>query len=181
MNSQKLEKFALKLSVFGTPFLTILGISFGLWIQSEAIILDGFFNLISLIMALASLWVSWLISQPASKYFQFDYLNFIPLVNLIKGLLIVITSLLALILSIITIFNGGRNLDSQIAVLYAIIAAITCSIIAVIQRYIAQKNSSTMVIVDSQNWLINGLISLALVIAFSFIRVLENSAYNWFL
>ncbi len=180
MNSKKLEKFALKLSVFGTLFMSTLGISFGLWIQSEAILLDGFFNFISLIMALATLWVSWLIAQPNNKYFQFDYLNFIPLVNVIKGLLVLTVSLFALASSVIAILNGGKNMDAELAVIYAIIAAGGCLIIALIQRNVGQKTGSTMVIVDAKNWLVNGLISFSVGIAFTIVVFIKGSSFDWF-
>ena len=96
MNHEKLEKLGLYLSLWGALFMSILGISFGLFIESEAILLDGFFNVISFIMALASLWISWLVRQPEGKQFQFGYLSFIPLVNLSKALLIFVLSLFAL-------------------------------------------------------------------------------------
>ncbi|MDJ0718722.1 MAG: cation transporter [Prochloraceae cyanobacterium] len=180
MNSKKLEKFALKLSVFGTLFMSTFGISFGLWIQSEAILLDGFFNFISLIMALATLWVSWLIVQPNNEYFQFDYLNFIPLVNVIKGLLILTVSLFALASSVIAILSGGKNMDAGLAVVYGIIAAGGCLIIALIQRHVGQKTGSTMVIVDGKNWLVNGLISLSVAIAFTIVVFIKGSSFEWF-
>ena len=181
MKSKNLEKYGLKLSVFGTLFMAILGVSFGLWIQSEAILLDGFFNFISLIMAIASLWVSWLITQPTSNLFQFDYLNFIPFINLIKGLLISFVSLFALASSIITILEGGRTMNAGLAVIYAMIAAGGCLIIAIIQRKIAQKTNSSMVIVDAQNWLVNGLISFSVGIAFSIVVLIKGSPWEWFI
>ena len=181
MTNKNLEKFALRLSVFGTLFMSTLGISFGLWIQSEAILLDGFFNFISLIMAITSLWVSWLITQPSNRHFQFDYLNFIPLVNVIKGLLIFTVSLFALASSVIAILNGGRSLDAGLAVIYAIIAAAGCLIIALIQRHVGQKTNSSMVIVDAQNWFVNGLISLSVGIAFTIVVLLKGSPFEWFI
>ena len=180
MNTKNLEKFALKLSIFGTLFMSILGISCGLWIQSEAILLDGFFNFISLIMAIATFWVSWLITQPANKHFQFDYLNFIPLINIIKGLLILTVSLFALASSVITIIEGGRAMNAGLAVIYSIIAATGCLIIALTQRNIGQKTGSSMVIVDSQNWLVNGLISLSVGIAFGIVIFIKGSSFAWF-
>jgi predicted Co/Zn/Cd cation transporter (cation efflux family) len=181
MTPKNLEKFALRLSVLGTLFMATWGISFGLWIQSEAILLDGFFNFISLIMAIASLWVSWLVTQPTNKYFQFDYLNFIPLVNVIKGLLILTVSLFAFASSLIAILNGGRTIDVGLAVIYAIIAAGGCLIIALIQRNVGEKTGSTMVIVDAKNWFVNGLISLSVGIAFSWVFLLKNSPFEWFI
>lgn len=181
MQTNNSEKFALKLSVFGTLFMSILGISFGLYIQSEAILLDGFFNFISLLMAIATLWVSWLISKPANKLFQFDYLNFIPLVNVIKGLLILTVSLFALASSVIAIIEGGRTMNAGLAVIYSIIAASGCLIIALIQRNIGKKTCSTMVIVDAQNWLVNGLISLSVGIAFTIVVFIQGTSFAWFI
>ncbi len=181
MTDKKLEIFGLQLSVGGTFFMSILGISFGLWIQSEAILLDGFFNVISFIMAVASLWVSWLVRKPASQQFQFDHLNFIPLVNIIKGLLIFTVSLFALISAAIAILGGGRTLNAGMAVVYAIIAASGCLIIALVQNRIGQRTNSAMVIVDSQNWLINGLISMSVGIAFGLVVLIKGTSFDWFI
>ena len=181
MTPQKLEKLALQLSVVGTLFMAILGISCGLWIHSEAILLDGFFNFISFIISLASLWVSWLITQPANKHFQFDYLNFIPLINVIKGLSIFIISLFALGSSVIAILNGGRSLEAKWAVFYCIIAAFGCLIIALIQHNIGRISSSAIVIVDANNWLINGIISLGVGLGFTLVVFLKGSSLEWFI
>lgn len=180
MNTKNLEQFALYISVFGTIFMSILGISFGLWLKSEAILLDGFFNFISFIMAVASLWVSKRIALGPNKNFQFDFLNFIPLVNVIKGLLILIISLFALISAIIAILNGGRSMNAELAVIYALIAAGGCLIIAFIENNIAQKTGSSMVIVDSKNWIVNGLISFSVGIAFLIVVFIQNTPFEWF-
>ncbi len=180
MDNLKLEKLGLQLSVGGTLFMSILGLSFGIWIQSEAILLDGFFNVISLIMAIAALWVSWLIRRPDSPRFQFGYLNFIPLVNVIKGLLIFVVSLFALISSVIAIIEGGRSINAGMAVIYAIIAASGCLIIAITQHIIGKKTGSTMVIVDSQNWLVNGLISMSVGVAFGIVVFIKGTSLDWF-
>ena len=180
MSSNKLEKFALQLSVGGTLFMSILGVTFGLWLASEAILLDGFFNVISLIMAIASLWISWLIRQPEGKQFQFGYLNFVPLVNLSKGLLISVLSLFALASAVSALLRGGRMLNPGMAVIYALIAASGCFIIAITQNIISKKTRSPMVIVDSKNWLINGAISLSVGIAFGIVAFIQGTSLSWF-
>ena len=81
------------------------------------------------------------------------------MVNLIKALLIFLLSLFALTSAITAILHGGRTLNANIAVTYALIAAAGCLITALIQKKIAQKTRSLMIEVDAKNWLINGLIS----------------------
>ncbi len=178
MNRQKLEKTGLYLSIYGALFMSILGISFGLYIESEAILLDGFFNIISLMMAVASLWIAWLVKQPEGSQFQFGYLSFIPLVNLSKGLLIFILSLFALFSAISALLHGGRMLNAGLGVIYAIIAASGCLIIGISQKFIAKKTGSSILIVDAQNWLINGLISLSVGVAFGIVAFIQGTSWS---
>ena len=151
MNREKTEKFGLNLSIFVTLFMSALGIGFGVSIQSEAILLDGFFNVVGFLMALITLGVSWLQKQPENEYFNFGYSSFIPLVNLIKGLLISLLSLFALTSAITAILHGGRNLNANVAVIYALIAATGCLVTALIQKRIAKKTRSIMIEVDAKN------------------------------
>ena len=175
------EKIGLNLPIFVTLFMSILGISFGIFIQSEAILLDGFFNVVSFIMALITLGVAWLQKQPENENFNFGYLSFIPLVNLIKGLLIFLLSLFALTSAVTAILQGGRNLNANIAVIYALIASGGCLITALIQKKIAEKTRSLMIEVDAKNWLVNGLVSLSVGIAFTVIIFIKNTPLSWFI
>lgn len=181
MTNYRLEQFGLYLSLAMTFLMSVLGISFGVWIESEAILLDGFFNVVNFLMASGTLWIAWLQRQPESPRFHFGYLSFVPLVNLSKGLLILTLSLFALFSAISTLLHGGRMLNANLAVIYAIIAASGCLITAFIQRGIAQKNPSAMLDVDSKNWSINGLISLAVGMAFSLVAFLKNTPWAWFI
>jgi predicted Co/Zn/Cd cation transporter (cation efflux family) len=53
-----LERKALRISIFGYSLLGILAVIFALKSQSEAIMLDGFFNFVSFVMSLVTLYVS---------------------------------------------------------------------------------------------------------------------------
>ena len=106
MNKSKLEQKALKTYIAGSFFMAILGIFFGLITPSEAIMLDGLFSLVNCVMAVITLWISWLVEQPDSEHFQFGYGSFEPLINLAKGLIIGILTLFALFSSIATFLKG---------------------------------------------------------------------------
>jgi cation diffusion facilitator family transporter len=181
VNQSKQEASALKLSAWGALGMAILGIIFGMITPSDAILLDGFFSLINFVMAGATLWVSWLLQQPEDDYFQFGYDNFEPLVNLIKGFVITILSLFALLEAINALLNGGRPINTGLAVIYAIIAAGGCLIIALFQINIAKKTNSPLVRVDAKNWLIDGILSLTLGLAFGIVVFIKNTHAEWFL
>ena len=181
MNNHQSERLALHLSTWGALGLAILGIAFGLLVPSEAIMLDGFFSLISFVMAGISLWVAWLIKQPDNQYFQFGYASFEPLINLIKGVLIAILSLFALGSAVDALLHGGRVLDAGVAVQYSAIAAISCLIIALIQTRIAKKTNLPMIRVDAKNWFIDGILSLSIGFAFIIVGLIDGTQWSGFI
>ena len=132
-------------------------------------------------MAIVTLWIAWLQKQPENDRFHFGYLSFIPLVNLVKSLLVLTLSLFALFSAISTLIHGGRQLNANVAVIYAIIAATGCLITALIQRKLEKKTQSVMLHVDGKNWMINGLISLSVGIAFSLVNLIQNTSFAWFI
>ncbi|MGK7948845.1 MAG: cation transporter, partial [Xenococcaceae cyanobacterium] len=119
--------------------------------------------------------------QPDNKYFQFGYASFEPLINLIKGLLIVILSIFALCSAIDALLHGGRVLDAGIAVQYSAIAAFCCLAIAITQLGIAKKTGLPMVRVDSKNWFIDGMLSLSIGFAFIVVGLIEGSQWSRFI
>lgn len=181
MNTQqKLEQVSIRLSLIVYLIMAIFGISVGLWIQSDAVMLDGFFNSVNLIMACATLFISRLLLRPEGRVFNFGYTGFVPLLNLSKGLLVFGVSTFAFAGSLGSLFRGGVQAKTGTAVIYAAIAASACLVVAIIQRQLAQKSQSPIVKVDAQNWLINGMISLAVGLAFGFATWLGTTPFKGF-
>ncbi|MBL1209161.1 cation transporter [Geminocystis sp. GBBB08] len=177
-NYRLLEQRSIYISIGTTFCMSIFGISFGIWIQSDAVMLDGFFNLVNFLMAGASLWITWLISKSENKLFNFGYAGFVPLLNLCKGLLVFGVSLFAFTSAIGALFHGGRPANTGIAVLYAIVASIVCLIVAFIQKILAQKTNSPIVTVHVKNWFINGMISVAVGVSFSIATFLKQTPFS---
>lgn len=180
MNNARLEQNSIYLSIGGALFLAILGISFGLAVQSGAVLLDAFFNVITFVMALITLWISRLLKRPDGQRFQFGYKGFSPLLNLCKSLLILGLSLFALGSSAAALLHGGRHLDAGVVVIYAAIAATTCLIVSITHTIIAKKTGSPLVRVDSKNWMINGVIGLSVGIVFSIVNLIKGTSFGWF-
>jgi predicted Co/Zn/Cd cation transporter (cation efflux family) len=180
-NHRRLEQRSIYISMLTTFSMSIFGISFGIWIQSDAVMLDGFFNVVNCLMAIASLWTTKLIIKPEGKLFNFGYAGFVPLLNLCKGLLVFGISIFALSSAVTALFHGGTPAKTGIAVVYAAIAATGCLIVAIMQRFLAKKTASPIVKVDAQNWLINGMISLAVGVSFSIATFLQQTDWGaWF-
>ena len=82
MEPSQVEARALRLSLAAYLFMAILGIAFAVLTRSSAILLDGSFNFISLVIALIAMRVSRLQDIQRSDNFHFGYAQFEPLLNI---------------------------------------------------------------------------------------------------
>jgi predicted Co/Zn/Cd cation transporter (cation efflux family) len=146
--------------------------------QSDAVLLDGLFSLIGFAIGLVSLRVATLVHRPDDEVFHFGYAAYEPMLNLSKGLLMAFVTLFALVSAIQVIVKGGREIQAGWASVYAVIAAIGCFFIALSQRALSKKTGSPLLAVDSKNWLIDGLMSLAVAVAFVVTFLLADSSYD---
>ena len=114
---------------------------------------------------------------------EYPYDPFITFMDnaLSKGLLIAMVGLFALVVSVDVILQGGRPVRGGVVVIYAVIAAAGCLLIALIQHRLARRTESPLLEVDSRNWLMDGLISGAVAVAFLIVVLLEGTALAWFL
>ncbi len=175
------ERQALIITAIGNFCLSLLGIGFSLYVNSDSVLLDAFFNVISFVMSLGTLWIAWLLHQPENRWFQFGYVGFVPLTNVIKGLLVLLVSLFAGIDSVQAILEGGRDANSTLVILYAIIAATSCLSVAVYQFQVNRRVNSPLIRVDAVNWLINGVISLSVGLTFGLVLVMKDTVWAGFI
>lgn len=126
----KTESSTLAFSAFMALLIGCAGITATLASNSQAILLDGLFNLIYFSVALVTIKVSKLASRPDSESYPFGYSYFESLVNLCKGLLILGVSIFALVDAIAALLTGGREISAGLAVIYALFATAACSLTA---------------------------------------------------
>ena len=174
-----IENRALVISVIGALFMAGLGIGFALLTKSNAVLLDGIFSLIGFAAGLIALRVSRLVQQPDDIHYQFGYGGFEALFNLLKGITIAIISVFALTDAISSILSGGRPINVGIALIYAIVVGVTCFIVALYLRRAARITQSPLVELDAKNWLIDGLLTAAVLLAFVSAFFIEKSKYAW--
>lgn len=172
------ERLALKLSLAGTVLLTSLGIGYGLYVGSNAILLDGMFSFLSMGMTGLSLYTAYLVSKPDDRQFQFGYAHIEPLINVVNGLLILLTCLFAFLSGVQTIVNGGHDIVLEHAMVYAVVSTICCFAIYFTETYIARSEQSELVRVDSQEWLVDGILSAAILVGFIIVILLDQLGYS---
>ncbi|WP_318520928.1 cation diffusion facilitator family transporter [Photobacterium leiognathi] len=172
------ERMALKISLAGTIFVASLGIGYGLYVGSNAILLDGMFSFLSMGMTGLSLYTAYLVSKPDDEQFQFGYAHFEPLINVVNGLLILITCLFAFITGVQTIMHGGHDIVLGDAIIYAVLSTVSCFSIYFFETHIARSVDSELVRVDSQEWLVDAILSAAILVGFILVVIFDAMGYS---
>jgi cation diffusion facilitator family transporter len=173
------ETKALRLSVVMNLIMAALGLGFG-WISgSQAILLDGFFSLIGFAMALVTIRVARLVLQPPDKHFHFGYAQFEPFLNTVKGLLMLGVAGFALAASIGAIVSGGREVRPGLGIVYALVALAGCLVVGVLQGRAARRLASPLLKVDSNHWLIDGLLSGVVAAVFVLALILGRTSFAY--
>lgn len=172
------EQFALKLSIAANLFQATLGFGFAVFTHSEAILLDGIFSITNFVIAIVTLIVSQVVQRPDDDLFHFGYGHFEPLLNAMKALIITTICIFALLSSINQIRDGGQALATGYALIYAVVASVSCLIVAGFMRHYARTSQSQLVAFDAKNWLIDGMISGAVFLAFVAVLVLERTSWS---
>ncbi|WAM52881.1 cation diffusion facilitator family transporter [Vreelandella venusta] len=174
----KTESSTLAFSAFMALLIGCAGITATLASNSQAILLDGSFNLIYFSVALVTIKVSKLASRPDSESYPFGYSYFESLVNLCKGLLILGVSIFALVDAIAALLTGGREISAGLAIIYALFATAACSLTAWVMHRSQRHVSSPLVAADKLNWLVNSVISAAVLAAFCLVMLFERLGWR---
>ena len=161
------ERKTLLYAALGQLFFAALGIVFALFTDSNAILLDGFFSLIGFGISLLTIRVARLVQQPDDRWFHFGYARFEPLINLIKGIVILGVCGFSLAVAVQAVLHGGRELNLGPAVIYSLLAVGGCLTVAVLLARVAKKIASPLIDVEVHTWRIDAIMSLGVLAAFA--------------
>jgi predicted Co/Zn/Cd cation transporter (cation efflux family) len=142
---------------------------------SGAILLDGAFNLCFFATALVTLHVARLLERPDDRQYPFGYLHFEPLINMVKGLLILGVGLIALIDAAFSLYRGGNDVSAGLALAYAAFATVYCTAVFLALRHAQRETASPLVGGDIDNWVVNLAISVGMLAAFCLALILQRA------
>ncbi len=179
------EQGVLRLSVFATVAMAVFGVLSGLITGSSAIVFDGFYSLTDAAMTLVSLQVAGLIASattgiaPRGKLaerFTMGFWHLEPIVIGLNGTLLMGAALYALVNALLSLSAGGRHLELDVAILYALVALIAASGMALYCRRANRRIRSDLVALDVKSWQMSAALSAALLAAFLFGWMIEGTA-----
>lgn len=174
-----MEARGLLLSILGCLSMAVLGFAFAHLTGSEAIFLDGVFSLVSFVMSVMMLVVSRIIRRDADRHFPFGYASFEPAFNVLQSMVILGVMLMALSSAVAALYQGGRTLDAGRAVIYASIASTGCLVVYLVLRRIAKRTGSSLIEVDAFAWMMDGVLSGVVLVAFTLVWLFGDALGGW--
>lgn len=182
------ERGILRFSILLTILVSALGILFGIVSGSFSILFDGVYSLVDVVMTSITLIVVNLIAmsavqhQPPSKLqerFSMGLWHLEPMLLTVNGAIFMVVLLYALFNTIITILNGGRELEFGWAIAYAGVTSIICALASHFATRANRKVQSDFVKLDIASWNMSLGISAALLAAFTFGYFVQDTRLEW--
>lgn len=174
-DSHTAERKALHRSALVSFIVGCVGMIFAAVSASQAILLDGLFNLTYALTGLYTLKVARLLARGDDEEFPFGYAFFEPFLNGLKGFLVFGVSLMALYGAVQALLTGGRSVTPGAAIGYACFATLTGWMLAWVLHRAVKTSRSPLVEADAKNWLVNGAISSAVLLGFLSILVIRKT------
>ncbi|MGI9523983.1 MAG: cation diffusion facilitator family transporter [Hyphomicrobiaceae bacterium] len=177
--SGSVERRYLLIATIANAAIGVLGVIFAYLAQSQAILLDGLFNLTYFVSGIFTIRVSRLLERDDDQEFPHGYAYFEPLVNGTKGLLVLGVTAMALLGAIEALLTGGSPIAAGPAMLYGSLAALTCWGVAIYMRDGAKRTGSPLIEADAQNWIVNAAISSTVLCAFMMVFLIQGTPMSY--
>ena len=171
------EQSVLVISVIGAGFFAVAALIWGIYANSLAILFDGAYSFISLALSLVSLLALKLAKAPANSHFNFGRPLAEPLAIAFKALVLLVLCLGSLLLATSALFSGGRHLEAGLAVIFALVSVLGCALIWWVLQKRQKKLQSSLVAAESKQWLMDTLLSGAVLLGFSLAWALSHWGY----
>jgi predicted Co/Zn/Cd cation transporter (cation efflux family) len=160
------ERGLLLFSVWMGVLFAVLGVSWGLAIQSGVILFDGIYSGFSIILSTLSIMALHLVNQPDDHSFQFGRMAFEPLVVALKSIVIVGVCVYGVVISAMHILQGGsQSTSSPLGMLYALISIAAC-LFSWLYLKRRGRELPDLVQAESEQWLIDTVFSAVVLLSF---------------
>jgi predicted Co/Zn/Cd cation transporter (cation efflux family) len=145
-----------------------------------SIVFDGVFAAIDAAMSGLALFVSRLVSREAdNRRFQFGYWHIEPMVLAFNGGTLMLLCFYAFLNAVDSFLAGGRQLDFDWAIAYAVTVCVVCFGMCVYEFRANRRIGSDFVRLDAQSWLMSAAVTSALLVAFAIAWSLSDTRLGY--
>jgi predicted Co/Zn/Cd cation transporter (cation efflux family) len=175
----QLEAGLLQMSIAATIVIAAAGVVIGLLSGSMSIVFDGLFSSIDAVVTVVTLVVARLLASEGNHRFQYGYWHLEPLVLALNSSVLVLLCGYAFLNAVQGLMTGGHALRFDMGVVYAATIGAICFSMVVYLRRANERIESELIALEVQSWLISGVITLALLIAFAGAILIKGTQFEY--
>lgn len=172
--SSRIEQRTLILSIFVVLTIVVGSLGYGVYIDSQAVILNGIFSVLSLISGGMSLLAAKLVMKPEDRRFPYGYAHIEPLVLSANGLMILVICIYAFVNGVKGIFAGGQEVSAAGVMVFGAVTGSVNLMMWAFEYRVARRTGSQIIKDDAREWLIDAGFSLVTLVAFAAVFVIEE-------
>lgn len=169
------EQHLLKLSIALTLAVGAAGVACGLLFHSQAILFEGMYSLVDVVLTTVSLAVSRLLAQGGSHRFQYGYWHLEPLTEFFGGAILALSCTYAAINAVNGLIAGGHEVAYDFGAIWAGILSVVGLTMATYMGGHARRMKSGLLALDARSWMVSGALSVALLIGFAMAIMIEGT------
>jgi predicted Co/Zn/Cd cation transporter (cation efflux family) len=145
---------------------------------SQAMMFDGMYSFVDVMLTFGALTVSKLLMQEPTRRFQYGHWHLEPLVGAVESAILATACVYAVINGLQGLTSGGHAVSYGLGLIWVSVMCVSGMAMAVYMGRLARLQGSILLTVAARGWLLSGLLSLALLVAYGIAVVLEGSAYS---
>lgn len=169
------EQALLKQSIVVTLFVSAVGLVGGIFSGSQAIIFDGIYSLVDVVLTGFSVALARLVVTQSSRRFQYGYWHLEPLLEVVGGALLSLACIYAVVNAADELMEGGREVAYGLSALWAALLFVVGLVMAIYMRGQSVTLASGLLALDARGWLVSSALSLALLVGFTCAVLIEGS------
>ena len=171
------EVSVLRSSTILTVIYAIVGIVIATICDSMTLVVDALYSVVDVIVSLLAIFIVRRIHEPPNENYQYGYAKYEPFMTAVEGLLIMAICAGSIVISIQDIVHPEPVKHIHLIIIYSFVSVFICIGFGLYMKATAKKISSEVLAADSQLWIIEGVVSAGVCVAFALADFI--SRYHW--
>lgn len=154
------------LSAIIALLFAVVGLVVGFLVDSQMILFDGLYSLISFGLSAISLMASNFMQKADAKKYPFGAENLEAIVIIFKFVVILVVIIVSMVFATNTIIAGGNQPVFSIGVVYAFVSIFVCWIMSVYLKKRAVKKQDALLLAEADQWIFDTITSISVFVSF---------------
>lgn len=172
------ELWLMRVATVLTVIYAVAGLAVAVICDSITLLLDGLYGAADVIVSFLAIYAVRKIYSPPDRKYHYGYAKYEPLMTGIDGILILTICGATILTSVQDLVNRDPVKHLELAVGYSFVSIFICIGFGLYMRRAGRRYGSEVLVADSVLWIIEGVISFAVCVAFGLGLVLQKTSWS---